>query len=188
VSTSVKADPIAVLMDEHRLIERVLDAFYTRLSRLGQEPFPRSFFEQSLDFFRHFADGCHHGKEEDQLFPLLEQRGIPREGGPLGCMLKEHDIGRDCLAAIRRNLDAAAGGDADALAQVRDAGTAFVQMLRQHIMKEDQILFQMALRALTPADMDTLDAGFHDAANPKIGPEVRARYEALAGELAAAAA
>jgi hemerythrin-like domain-containing protein len=35
-----------------------------------------------MEFLSVFADTCHHGKEEDFLFPGLEAAGIPNEGGP----------------------------------------------------------------------------------------------------------
>jgi len=38
-----------------------------------------------IDFLREFADTCHHGKEEEILFPALEVAGIPRDGGPHRC-------------------------------------------------------------------------------------------------------
>jgi len=47
-----------------------------------------------LEFLRVFVDRCHHGKEEDLLFPAMERAGVPREGGPLGVMLAEHKEGR----------------------------------------------------------------------------------------------
>ena len=31
-----------------------------------------------VEFLQVFADKCHHGKEEDILFPALEKVGIPR--------------------------------------------------------------------------------------------------------------
>ena len=36
----------------------------------------------------------HHGKEEEILFPLLEKKGIPADGGSLGVMLMEHGRAR----------------------------------------------------------------------------------------------
>jgi hemerythrin-like domain-containing protein len=47
--------------------------------------------EESVNFLRHFADECHHFKEEKLLFPLMEEDGIPREGEPIGMMLVEHE-------------------------------------------------------------------------------------------------
>lgn len=178
--------PVDVLMAEHRVIERVLSALEQRIADLDQPPFPYEFLTQALDFFRNFADGCHHAKEEELLFPLLEQRGIPREHGPIGCMLKEHVHGRECLATVRANLDAARDGSPAALAAVRAAALDYIGMLRQHIYKEDNILFQMAIRALSPEDETQLSARFVEPSNPRLSPEVRRRYESLADALCAA--
>ena len=176
-------DPINVLIDEHRVIERVLDAFQSRLAALPAEQFSPAFFEQALDFFRDFADSCHHGKEEAQLFPLMEQRGVARDGGPIGCMIHDHEFGRSCLQSVRANLPAAARGDERAREAMRDAGLAYVGMLREHIFKEDNILFQMARRALTPSDVETLAASF-DTDDPRTGPATRARFADAAATLA----
>ncbi|MBI5087283.1 MAG: hemerythrin domain-containing protein, partial [Acidobacteria bacterium] len=72
--------PVDVLMDEHQIILRVLTAMEARLASLGQGPFPTEFFQGALDFFRNFADGCHHYKEEDALFPAMTRRGIATQG------------------------------------------------------------------------------------------------------------
>jgi hemerythrin-like domain-containing protein len=113
------------------------------------ETLPEGFDVWTLDFIRNFADGCHHAKEEDVLFPLLELRGIPRQGGPIGCMLHEHDLGRQCVAKMSAAISA---GNPEAFA---DAAESYVTLLRQHIFKEDHVLFHMADMFLTPED----DAG-----------------------------
>ena len=180
--------PVDVLMAEHRVIERVLSALEQRIAELDQQPFPYEFLTQALDFFRNFADGCHHAKEEELLFPLLEQRGIAREHGPVGCMLKEHVHGRECLATVRANLDAARDGSPAAVAAVRKAAQDYIGMLRQHIYKEDQILFQMAISVMSQEDQSALLELFVEPSNPRLSPGVRQRYEALAEALCAASA
>jgi hemerythrin-like domain-containing protein len=175
--------PVDVLMAEHRTIERVLTGVESRLADSG--PFPYEFLTDALDFFRNFADGCHHAKEEELLFPLLEQRDIPREHGPIGCMLKEHAQGREYLATVRAHLDAARDGSVEDAAAVRAAASGYIGMLRKHIYKEDNILFQMAIRALSLADVEDLLAGFVEPANPRLSPETRQRYEDLANALCA---
>jgi hemerythrin-like domain-containing protein len=160
-------------MNEHQLILRVLDTLEARLARLDAEPFDHAFFLDALDFFRNFADGCHHFKEEDTLFPELIAAGIPSEGGPIGCMLGEHDFGRSCLRSVGENLDAAASGSPEARATVATKARAYLDMLRQHINKEDRILFQMAYRALAPEAMDRLRQVFGDESNARINAPVR---------------
>ncbi|MGO9240087.1 MAG: hemerythrin domain-containing protein [Bryobacteraceae bacterium] len=180
--------PVDVLMAEHRVIEGVLRALEQRMAELDQPPFPYDFLTQALDFFRNFADGCHHAKEEELLFPRLEQRGIPREYGPIGCMLKEHVQGRECVARMSANLDAARDGAGDAREAVRAAAREYITLLRQHIYKEDNILFQMAIRALDSDDAAELLARFAEPSNPRLSAEVRRRYEALAERLCGDAA
>jgi hemerythrin-like domain-containing protein len=176
--------PTAVLSNEHRLIERVLAAFEGQLNHLGHGDFPAPFFERALDFFANFADGCHHFKEEDALFPAMKVFGVPEEGGPIGVMLQDHRIGRAHLSAVRANLQAAAGGNAEAIGTIRDHGLAYVNMLRQHIWKEDNILFPMADRVLNETAMDNLRTVFADESNTRINAAVREKYAALAEELA----
>ena len=176
--------PVDVLYREHRIIERVLDAVEHQVLELGSGPFPKAFFEQALDFFANFADRCHHGKEEQRLFPALKERGIPERGGPIGVMLHEHCQGRAHLEAVRANLAAAAEGDAKALGVVRREAMSYVILLRQHIQKEDHILFAMARVVRTQGDVERLQREFACVEEHHIGPGVHEHYERLADELA----
>ncbi|MBZ5579620.1 MAG: hemerythrin domain-containing protein [Acidobacteriia bacterium] len=153
--------PTEILSQEHRAIEVRLNDLEVRIRAL--EPaaiFPRAFFDEALDFFRHFADGCHHAKEENLLFPLLKERGVPEQGGPIGVMLAEHDEGRAYLKAVRDNLDAAERGSATAREAVCASAEAYIDLLRRHIYKEDHILFRMAQMVLQPDDVAELQKQF----------------------------
>lgn len=179
--------PVGQLMDEHRLIEGVLGAMEVQVSRMKSGPFPAEFFSSALDFFATFADGCHHYKEEQALFPALQNRGVPRNGGPIGCMLKEHDQGRACLAGIRKNLEAAGTGSAEAAGAIARHATEYIELLRQHIFKEDNVLFPMAQQLLDADSAAALEEEFSREDNPKTARALRERYAALAAELIAAA-
>ena len=163
------SDPIQVLMDEHRVIEKVLNA----LEAAADLEVPVEFYDRALDFCTEFADACHHAKEEDRLFPLLEKRGIPREGGPVGVMCDEHVQGR---GYIRQMREAAAAGEYD---RVRRVSLMYVGLLREHIQKEDNVLFAMARDVLGREDLEKLGAEFEAAEQP----ECR-RYHVVADELA----
>src|SRR5690348_364126 len=137
--------PTEILSQEHRVIESKLDEVEQQIQGIAAgAPLPRAFFDEALDFFRNFADGCHHAKEENLLFPRMQERGVPERGGPIGVMLSEHDAGRAYLRAVRENLDAATEGSEQARAQVVENAAGYIALLRQHIQKEDQILFRMA--------------------------------------------
>jgi hemerythrin-like domain-containing protein len=166
--------PTDVLSQEHRVIEKMLDALEEEIRRTeAGQPFPRRFFDEALDFFRNFADGCHHAKEENLLFPRMKERGLPPNGGPVAVMLAEHDQGRAYLKAVRESLDAAEGGSADARRQVFGNALGYVELLRQHIHKEDNILFRMARMVLQPDDVAELSREF-------AAVEVPERFQALA--------
>ncbi|MHC4958231.1 MAG: hemerythrin domain-containing protein [Planctomycetota bacterium] len=154
----VMHDPISELMDEHRIIEKVL----TALEAAADRDMPLDFYERAADFIANFADGCHHAKEEDRLFPVLEQRGIPRQEGPIGVMCDEHEIGR---ALVKRMRDAVAAGDA---ASARAASVDYAALLRAHIMKEDQILFPMGRGQLSQADLEALSASFQEVETARL--------------------
>jgi len=147
------SDPIQTLMDEHRLIEKVLDA----LEAAAERDVPASFYSRAADFFAGFADRGHHAKEEARLFPMLEGKGLPRDGGPIGVMCAEHVAGRGHVGRMR---ELAESGKLDSL---RREAAEYIALLRAHIMKEDQVLFAMARNILDGADMDRLEAQFADA-------------------------
>ena len=174
--------PMQMLVDEHTVILSVLDAVEVAAgSRTGE--FPVEWYAKSFDFFAVFADRCHHAKEETHLFPRLAQRGIPKDGGPIGCMLSEHATGRGHVAAVRAALPRAAEGDAAARETVRDEALAYVELLRQHIMKENQVLFMLGEHSLTPQDKEDLYKQFQCAEHAAVPRGTHEKYVALAQEL-----
>ena len=175
--------PVDSLLSDHRLIEQVLDALESRLATMENEPFPRRFFDQTLEFLTGFADRYHHGREEDLLFPILKHCGVSEEGGPIGVMLYEHTVGRSHLGSLRENLDAAERGDPGAREAVRAHALGYIELLRQHIQKEDNILFQIARRVLGPADVDRLRTGF-TALDERLAAGGYQRYQEPAARLA----
>jgi hemerythrin-like domain-containing protein len=152
---------IEVLMNEHRLIEQVLGSLETcALEVAGGRPPERSVAADYAAFFRGFADACHHGKEEDILFQRMLERGFSREAGPLAVMYHEHEVGRRHVRELAR-----LGGEPGALAEherrrLVEAAEGFVPLLRGHIVKEDRVLYPMALRVLTGPELDAIDEQF----------------------------
>jgi hemerythrin-like domain-containing protein len=176
---------IEILKNEHRVIEQVLDCLEALAERAGAAGrVDGAMAEQVLDFLRHFADRCHHGKEEDHLFPWLESRGFSREMGPTGVMLREHTLGRHYIGQMASTLASAARGEAGPLAQFRHAARAYVHLLREHIHKEDHCLFAMAEQAAHPEDDVALLAAYQKVEEQDIGAGVHEHYLALAQSLA----
>ncbi len=137
------------LKEEHEVIERGLNLLEQAVARIeARQPLPEGFPQWAPRFFQQFADQCHHAKEEDVFFPVLKERGIPEEGGPIGVMLYEHGLGRDCVG---RMWEASEAQPFDAQ-KFAEAAVEYIPLLRQHIFKENNVLFRMAERVMTQAD------------------------------------
>ncbi len=93
--------PQEILMEEHKAILRLLEVLKKISANLQNgNSVGVGAMEQAIDFIRTFADKCHHAKEEYVLFKFMEERGMPRYGGPIGVMLMEHDQGRSYVSKM----------------------------------------------------------------------------------------
>lgn len=174
------------LREEHMVILKVLDCFELALSAAGRSGrVDVETFSPFVEFFQGFADRCHHCKEEDRLFPCLEQCGMPRDEGPIAVMLHEHQVGRARVRALAEALPAAAEGDTAAAARVLDEGRRFLELLRHHIMKEDHVLFEMADQVISRPRMAELSGSYAQAQSEAGYRSIFARCRALADELCA---
>ncbi|MCX6909557.1 MAG: hemerythrin domain-containing protein [Verrucomicrobia bacterium] len=177
--------PTEILSSEHRVIEQVLDCLERIIAEArANGRLDAASARDAVSFLRTFADQCHHGKEETHLFPALEAKGFPRDGGPTGVMLAEHEAGRACVRAMSDAMDAEAGGDGAALARFAEAGEGYISLLRQHIEKEDHCLFSMADGVLTDEDQAELMAKFEKTESEHMGHGTHEKFLAIAEALA----
>ncbi len=176
----------AILRKEHEAILHMLDVTDEVVRRIDAgDRIPPETLTDLLEFFRQFADRCHHGKEEDLLFPLLEAKGMPREEGPIGVMLVEHDQGRSLvrqMAGAAQNYTDDLGGAGELWA---DAARSYSTLLRQHIHKENDVLFMVADNLLSDEDQAKLAAEFEKAEIEKMGPGTHERLHELMDRLMA---
>lgn len=178
--------PVEILSGEHRVIEVVLDALERiaesarKQRKLDLEP-----AKSALKFIRNFADRCHHGKEEDLLFTKLYERGMPRGVGPVAVMLDEHEIGRRYVRDMLNALEACERGEVAAVLTFADRASEYVELLRDHIAKEDGVLFPMADAMLRDEDREVLLAAFGRFEIADMGAGVHQEMEGIAASLAA---
>lgn len=172
-----------VLRDEHEGILTMLAIVETAAMRLRDgKSIPSDLMFNAADFFSGFADKCHHGKEEGRLFPKLVEHGIPDEGGPVGVMKAEHVRGREFIRAMRVTAEQYMHGDASAVPALVENTLGYVKLLRQHINKENQVLFAMADQRIPAAEQREL-AQFYDEFEAQVmGAGVHERYHAMIDE------
>ena len=139
------------LKHEHEAVKIALNVLEKIASKIQRnENVDANDLKEMVDFLILFADKCHHGKEEIYYFPALEKVGIPRNGGSIGAMLQEHEQGR---SNIRQMKDSVSGLNVD-LQAFADAASSYVTLMRNHIEKENNILFMMGDQRL-PEEMQT---------------------------------
>lgn len=173
-----------VLMEEHRVIERMMASLERAANRLeaGEEVSPE-FFLDVATFIKGFADGCHHVKEENVLFVALQENGMPKQGGPIAVMLAEHEMGRNYTRGMREAALRMQTGDASAQQAVVQNARGYVELLRQHIYKEDHILFPSADQIIPTAAQDAVWEGFERVEHEETGEGVHEKYLALVEHL-----
>jgi hemerythrin-like domain-containing protein len=172
-----------ILKNEHRVIEQVLDC----LEQLANAADAKHRIDdvaarQMIQFFRTFTDGCHHAKEEKQLFPRLEAHGFRRQNGPTGVMMNEHEEGRWLLKGMERALDTP--NQTDSIASFVINARAYVQLLRSHISKEDHCLFAMADATLSPAEQQEMVEAFETVEHEDVAPGDHEKFLRMANDLA----
>jgi hemerythrin-like domain-containing protein len=152
-------DTIETLMNEHRVIERVLDGlvgFADEVQRKGSTE--KDELGRFVTFLREFADACHHGKEEEILFAAMVEHGFPRDGGPVAVMLHEHDQGRGLVGILRERAGQPGPWSDGDRRELSEVAWGFATLLRQHIHKEDAMLYPMAEQHLPPEAMEEVAA------------------------------
>lgn len=172
------------LRDEHQVILRVADVLQALLA--AEEESGAWDFDAAADcvaFFRRFADLCHHGKEEDLLFPELEARGMPRDAGPIAVMLYEHQQGRAYVRHMDEALGGARLGDAEKTAVLRNAARGYLQLIRGHILKEDNVLFEMADELVRGPACGSLCEAYGAVCARRFEGQTKDELEALAADL-----
>ena len=173
-----------VLMDEHRVIERVLGALEIAAGRAERgDPVRPGLFLEAADFIMNFADGSHHHKEEGVLFKVMIEAGMPLEGGPIAVMLSEHEQARAYTRSLREAAERWEQGDDLARKKVAQAATSYAMLLRQHIAKEDRILFPMADQAIPASKHRQVMTDFANVESDEERAAVYTKYIGLADSL-----
>ncbi|MDE1863129.1 MAG: hemerythrin domain-containing protein [Thaumarchaeota archaeon] len=171
------------LRRDHALIEKVLKAMWATIPMLqGGKTIPEPIISQVIDFTKNFTDVCHHGKEENSLFPELEKKGMPKDTGPIAIMLMEHELTRKLAARMEESSKSyVSTGDSKQL--VTDM-QEYINHVVQHIWKENNRLFEMAEMALRN-DVDRVNQQLSSVEAEKLKElgKTRDQYEKLADDL-----
>jgi len=137
------------LIQEHKLILRaldVLDAIALSIENRGTAD--ESDLDKVLDFLRWFGDAHHQAKEETILFPALKSAAAQER--TVEHMTLEHDRERALVEDLEKDLRLGRFSD------FASSANRLTSALRNHIYKEDRILFESAASILTPQEDDAV--------------------------------
>ncbi|MEN6319948.1 MAG: hemerythrin domain-containing protein [Syntrophaceae bacterium] len=150
--------PIAPLMIEHRLIERMVGVMedYVTSTQAGKKVNP-VFIDTVLDFFRIYGDKTHHAKEEDILFAELAKKNLsPDHKKMLEILIDDHVQARKLmvkLAEVNKNY---VKGNADTGNDIITYLNTLTVLYRKHIELEDKHFFIPSLGYFTKDEMNTM--------------------------------
>ncbi len=177
------AKPLEALQYEHRTIERAVAAATVLAATLEDSgPLDLGVVDDLIRFFRVFGDECHHVKEDRFLFPLLEQKGVPSRGCPLGALKNEHDKGRELLRQLVGARDTYAGSGGLQKDALMNALRGLVELYPTHIWKEEYLLLPMAEKLLSVAEREELNEQFEQV-EAGLGAGIHHQFEEVAARI-----
>ena len=176
--------PTEQLKEEHGGVKVMLGILGKICERMESgKPVPVQHLEQILEFLKVFVDTCHHGKEEEHLFPALKASGVPVEGGPIGRMLQEHEQGRAFVRGMGAAARAYAKGAATGAADFASNARGYTRLLLDHIDKEDNVLYPIADARLSAETQAALSAAFERVEEERVGHGRHEAFHALMDRL-----
>jgi len=173
------------LKDEHegvKVMLGILEKVCEKFEAAGS--IDKKHFDGILEFLKIFVDKCHHGKEEELLFPALVAAGVP-EDGPIAVMLREHEMGRGYVRAMSQAYAAYMAGERSSSKDIIHNARNYIFLLEAHIEKENNILFVIADDRLLEKKQDELFEGFEKIEEERIGIGKHEEFHGLIERLSA---
>lgn len=167
------------LVAEHEMIERGMAVLKSCLQDMEKSAKTPTQMIRAMDFLLEFGDKIHNKKEEDHLFPMMAQRGVPTQGGPIGVMLTEHTMERELLTGMIAKASSLAKASASQKADFKKRGEDYLVIRAEHIWKENDILYALGRKVLTEEDNITLLKAFAAINTAAYGPAAQSKFEQM---------
>lgn len=156
--------PTTILSNEHAHILKAIGLLTKECDRLEETKIlRRDFFDKIIDFIKNYADSYHHAKEEKILFVEFckhnEDAGF--HCNPIEQMLLEHETGRGYVRGMLEGLSQ------ENNEKIIFNGRKYAELLKDHIYKEDSILYPMVDRVFDQATQDEVSNKFKEVDNKR---------------------
>jgi hypothetical protein len=171
------------LIAEHEMIERAMSVLKTNLDKIDGGDYDSLQMQRAVDFLLEFGDKIHNQKEEGFLFPLMQERGIPVEGGPVGVMIMEHDAERRLLQHMATQVDTLDKASPEVVRKFKKEGLEYLVIRAEHIWKENDILYPMARKVMQEGDGEKMMEEFNRLNNEAYGPHAWEKFAGMVSEI-----
>lgn len=171
------------LVAEHEMIERAMAVLRNNLEKIDEAIKSPLQMQRAIDFLLVFGDKVHNTKEEKFLFPLMGQKGLPVEGGPIGVMLMEHDAERKLLQRMIAELPNLAEATTVKRQKFAAEGFEYLTIRAEHIWKENDVLYAMGRKVFNDAENTTLLDAFKTLDRLTYGDAAREHYAQILAEV-----
>lgn len=169
---------IDILLEEHRNIEKLLHVLEHELEIFDRGDRPDyEILQTIIQYFQDYPEDCHHPKEE-MIFKKLKSRDAVA-ASRFGDVEAEHEIETKRLRSFAHVVDYILADQEFLREDFHFAVHDFVEHQRQHLKKEEQLLFPAAVKALQREDWAEIDARLDDRTDPLFDRVVEEKFHTL---------
>jgi hemerythrin-like domain-containing protein len=169
---------IDILLEEHQNIEKLLLVLEHELEvfdRSGQPDY--EILQTIIRYFQDYPESCHHPKEE-MIFEKLKSRD-PAAAKRFGDVEADHGVEAKRLCSFARAVDYILADQEFLRESFHLAVHDFIDHQRQHLEKEERLLFPAAVKALQSEDWAEIDARLDDRKDPLFNSLVEEKFHNL---------
>jgi len=169
---------IQILLEEHRNIDKLLLVLEHELEVFDRSEEPDyEILRAVIEYFQDYPENCHHPKE-DVVFDKLKLRD-PAAAERIGDAEAEHKIETQRLRRLVEAVEEILAGREFLRQTFHDVVFDFIKHQRQHMDKEERLLFPAAVQRLRPEDWAAIDARLEDRKDPLFNGAVETKFQAL---------
>ncbi len=171
---------INIIKQEHRNYLALLSCLQHLVADMkGSDPRAHCvLFHAIVDYIESFLDRYHHPKEDEYLFRALRERH-PDSEELIRRLEHQHREGHDLLEALKAALKDLEERGPAAVPRFAQAARAYQAHQYDHMRAEEMEVLPLALRHLSVADWQEIDAAFTAHDDPLFGDDRRAEYRKL---------
>lgn len=157
------------LREDHGRIMKLFAAWQKMLAQLDRKDHALlEQFETCIDRVDVFVDRCHHGKEDDVLFPAMASSQDPAVANLIADLRAEHQTGRSLLESIKAEFKAFSRPDG-LPADVIQLSQEYIDLFRKHIRGENAQLLPLIEKCIPAQDQERIAAQFEQYEQKTMG-------------------